>query len=139
LFISGLSEQHTPGELASVFHKAIRPSFPKCEIRYCNLLRITDQDLNRSQNHAMLSLQPAKAALWAVRTLDGTLVHGRRIQVRRYILRNPLRGAGNCALTRPDLNERRRSRLVVDLVKPRHTPWFSTLSHWIASSPFTRA
>ncbi len=141
LFVSELSNQHSPGEIKSLFQKAIRQVFPECGILFCDLLQITDQDLKRSEYHAMLSVQPAKAALWAVQRLDGTLMDGRRIRVRRYQTRNPLRSAsnGDTGESYPNSKERRRSRLMIDLVKSRRRPWLTSFVHWIASSPFSRA
>ncbi len=141
IFVSELSNQHSPRELKSYFQRAIRQAFPECEIRFCDLLKITDQDLKHGKYHAMLSVQPAKAALWAVQTLDGTLVDGRRIRVRRYQTRNPLRRAsnGDIGVSYPNSKERRRSRLMIDLVKPRRRPWLTSFVHWMASSPFSRA
>jgi hypothetical protein len=50
----------------------------------CNILRITDRDNGRDEFGALVEIQPAKLALHTMRTLDGTLVHGRRISVHRY-------------------------------------------------------
>ncbi len=140
LFVSELSNQCSSAELKSLFQKTIRQGFPKCEIRYCDLLCITDQDLKRNEYHAMLSVQPAKAALWAIRTLDGTLLDGRRIRVCRYQTRNPLRGTsnGDIGLACPNSKERRRNRLMIDLVKAQRRTWRTSFMHWITSSHLTR-
>lgn len=140
LFISGLSENQGADEIKALFQKAIRRNFPKCDVCGCNLLRITDQELNRSEYHAMLCVQPAKAALWAIQAMDGYMLDGRHLRVRRYQTRNPLRCKAQTGAADPLLGqERRRERLKIDLVKAGRRPWLSSVSNWLDSSRFSRA
>jgi hypothetical protein len=88
----------------------------------CSILKITDRDTGREEFHGLVEIQPARIAVQAIEALNGALLGGQRVEVRRYRHRSPWgehrarRGESEGAAIRP-LLERRRPNLKIELVE----------------------
>jgi hypothetical protein len=96
-------------------------SFPfKASICTCTILRLTDQANGTVEHHGLVEVQPARAAMRAIEDLNGRVLRGAQIQVRRYHHRSPLRDRrrNKIAHDHPEnrLKDRRRANIKIDLV-----------------------
>jgi hypothetical protein len=126
LFIRRLPEGVTRKELKQFIQTTVRefgerPFSLKAAVCNCSIVCISDSEDGTREFHGLVEVQPAKAAIEAIRVLNGTKLHGVPLEVRRYQHRSPLRDQRDDAP--PSLFEdsdlapdRRRRNLKIDLV-----------------------
>jgi hypothetical protein len=61
------------------------------EIARHDVIRITNPDTGTTEFHAMIDIQPAKAAVRVIRQLNAKELEGRPVEVRKWYHRSPLR------------------------------------------------
>lgn len=92
----------------------------------CNysILRITDRSSGTQEYHGLVEIRPARRAMQAIRILNGKLVGGKPIEVRRYRHRSPLNTAFGMAQGRvlqedgiPSPMESRRRNIKIELLE----------------------
>ncbi len=150
LFVRGLPESTTHNDIKSLFE---RLSSPRWQVRLtgvggvcsCDIVQITNRKSESVEYHAMVEIQPAKLALRAIRELNGSLVHGHRIEVHRYHHRSPNRDRrrdepelwskpqGSESDENRRTVERRREYLQIDLVNQSSNRLLPTLSRMFQS------
>ena len=94
VFIRMLPESVTVDDLAQLVDKAMqrpwsglfrnRGSYSKLQI-----LQITDQHKKSSEFHGLVEIEPAEAALDAIKRLNSARLKGQQLEVRRYFRRSP--------------------------------------------------
>jgi hypothetical protein len=127
VFLSDLPAQLTVRDLKDLIREEIRSAPPRrlhlgTRICECSILRITDLNRGTVEYHGLVEIRPPRLAIQVIDRLDGKLLGGQRISVRRYRQRSPLghTGPGTAAGTEgddvaPDLVERRRTNLRIEL------------------------
>lgn len=125
VFLRGLPEGLKRKELKAFVQASVRSRddhsfYLKAKVCNCAILRITDRSNGDVEHHGLVEVQPARAAIRAIDELNGTVLKGTRIQVRRYRHRSPLRDGGTNTFVQEQTDsrpqERRRSNLKIDLV-----------------------
>jgi hypothetical protein len=90
----------------------------KTAVCNCSILCITDTEDGSREYHGLVEVQPAKAGMCAIEALNGKMLKGQPMEVRRYRHRSPLRDHRDSligyALGKDP--ERRRQNLKIDLV-----------------------
>lgn len=125
LFLRGLPEGLKRKDLKTFIQAVLksadnRPFYSKATVSTCTILKITDQSNGTVEHHGLVEVQPAKAAIQAIETLNGKGLRGARIEARRYHHRTPLRDPRRTEIA-PDHSEnrreeRRRGNIKIDLV-----------------------
>jgi hypothetical protein len=139
LFISGLPESIAPDVLRLKFQNLLQTrrhwGFSSGgSIGSCDIVRIVDLNSEEVEFHALVEIQPAKFALQAIKMLDGCLIDGHKLEVRRYNHRSSFRerrvdGSGKMLVNAANdrAGDRRRDGLRIELVEWRSTPRFPSL------------
>ena len=88
----------------------------------CSILKITDPASGRQEFHGLVEIQPARIAVQAIEALNGALLGGNPMEVRRYRHRSPwgehrARRSENAGAVVEPLVERRRPNLKIELVE----------------------
>ncbi len=130
LFIRGLPDGTAPADLRQFAEQLLAPAWyrpfaPKAAVKSCTVLKIRDLDANTVEFHGLLEVQPAMAALQAVKTLDGKRFHGRSIAVRKWQIRSELndpRKRSGTAEEGPAAERRRGDRRRTKLLIETYTP-----------------
>ena len=104
----------------SVQQLGSRPFSLKAAVCNCSIVCISDSESGTREYHGLVEIQPAKAAMEAIQALDGKMLMGQRLEVRRYRQRTPLldhkEGLIGFALGNGEDAERRRRNLKIDLI-----------------------
>ena len=88
----------------------------------CSILKITDLANGQQEFHGLVEIQPARIAVQALEALNGAMLGGKPLQVRRYRHRSPwgehqVRRGENAGAPIQPLVERRRPNLKIELVE----------------------
>jgi hypothetical protein len=125
LFLRKIPEGVTRKELKAFIRSAVkeldnRPISLTKAVCNCTVLCISDLENGSREYHGLVEVQPAKAAMCAIKALDGKKLKGRPVEVHRYRQRSRLLtqrdGSIGNALGAGAGIERRRRNLKIDLV-----------------------
>jgi hypothetical protein len=96
VFIRLLPEAVTQNDLRKFVGKAIRSSwlhwlFPQARIHSTEIRKFANGQNHSVEYHAIVDIEPAKAAVAAIRKLNRTPLKGKQVEVRKYYHRSLLR------------------------------------------------
>ncbi len=97
VFVRRINSSTTRRELEKFVGKGLKPSwiffpFPTHgDIKRCEILCITDKDTKAVEYHGLVEIIPPKAAVSAVLRLNGSLLKGKVVEVRKYFRRSSYR------------------------------------------------
>lgn len=128
VFIRMLPESATLTDLAQLVDRSMqrpwsglfrnRGNYDKLRI-----LKITDRDKGSTEYHGLLEIEPAEAALAAIRRLNNLRLNGQLLQARRYFRRSPyldrrgqMPGSEELKFMNRRTGDRRRSHLEIESV-----------------------
>ncbi|MCP3665065.1 MAG: RNA-binding protein [Gammaproteobacteria bacterium] len=130
VFIRYIPEKTSRKELNDFIHKGLRSGWMRLPmnirgtVKRCEIMRIDDKDGKTTEFHGMVEIEPAKSGMKAIQRLDGNLLHGKPVIVRKYIHRSPHRDHRQTYTNMLDRgmvenrhNDRRRTHLQLDLMK----------------------
>jgi len=125
LFLRGLPENLTRKELKAFVQESLknrsnRSFASKAHVCACSILRLTDRTSGSVEHHGLVEVQPARAAMQAIKDLNGKVLNGARIDARRYHNRTALRDRRRNRIEHVQQDnrreERRRRDIKIDLV-----------------------
>lgn len=137
LFVKGLPESISRKELKTCFQRSVRngwklPLTGRSSIGACDIVRITNRDNNQIEHYGLVEVQPATLALQAIKSLNGSSLQGKNIEVRRYHHRSGFRDRRKDEPLSDTQNrrvlERRRPDLSIELVDWRVSKLIPTLA-----------
>lgn len=128
VFIRMLPESTTVADLDQLVDRAIDRPWPnffrhRGSYEKPQILKITDRDRMSIEYHGLVEIEPADAALGAIKRLGNTRLHGSQLEVRRYFRRSPYLDRRGQMPGREELNfldrrvsDRRRPGLMIEQV-----------------------
>ena len=113
VFIRLLPEAVTQSDLRKFVGRAIRSSWlhwflPQARIHSTEIRRFTNNQTRSVEYHAVVDIEPAKAAMAAIRKLNRTPLKGKEVEVRKFYRRSQLRDRRAEPRTASAQEERRR-------------------------------
>ncbi len=97
IFIRQIPELTSRKELVQFVQRGLFPGprllhlFSKRRIRRCELMTITDRDTGLVEHHGLVEIEPTGTINRLVQRLDGAILRGKGVGVRRYYHRSPHR------------------------------------------------
>lgn len=116
VFVRRIDPTTTRKELERFFNKGLKPGwaffpFPTHgAIKRCEILCITDKDNRSVEYHGLVEIMPAKAAVSAIQRLNGSLLKGKSVEVRKYSRRSSYRDRRDHFSDLEPASEERRKR-----------------------------
>lgn len=95
LFVRRLPENVTSSELSRFVSSATSgwwhklPFVNKPVVEKCEIIRIEDLEKESVEFHGLVLIQPAKVAVAIAKKLNGSKLHGKTMEVRKYFRRSP--------------------------------------------------
>ena len=113
VFIRLLPESVTQTELRKFVDRVLRPHwsnlfFPSSRIRSTEIRKFSNSTKHSVEYHGIVDIEPAKAAVRAIRKLNRTLLKGKEVEVRKYYQRSVLRDRRTGKAEDVPADERRR-------------------------------
>ncbi len=129
IFISKVPESTSHTELMQFINKGLKTglmgsSLPnRNRITHCELMRITDRDSGKEELHGLAEIRPEKMLPGVIERLNGTVLHGKPVEVHKYQHRSPNKDRRTPLYMQPtDINQdrrgidRRRHHLSIDIL-----------------------
>lgn len=115
VFIRLLPESVTQSDLRKFVGRTIRSSWlhwllPQARIHSTEIRKFTNEQTRSIEYHAVVDIEPAKAAMAAIRKLNHTPLKGKEVEVRKYFHRSPLRDRREALQTEDAQTDERRRR-----------------------------
>ena len=87
----------TRGELGRFVSKGLKPSWmyflssSHAKVKRCEILQISNPETETVEYHGLVQIDPSKAALPVIDRLNGRILRGKPIEVRKYFRRSSFR------------------------------------------------
>jgi hypothetical protein len=125
LFVKNLPKHFTRQGLRSFVLMHLKSDLQSCSLHrqsllHCEIMRVTDRNIENTEHYGLIEVAPAKLALRAIDVLNGQEIAGQKVEVHRYCHRASWgQQSGDVMLARRGIDDRRRRNLKFDLV---HSP-----------------